>query len=457
MLAMVALFVVVASMSRLNEVVFVALCLAPLIIFVVLNLRVGIFVLILALFINLQYGFTASGWFSVILLMSYLVSREGDLSIDFKHPLMMPIVVYLASVLPSLLNLTRPYPALLHLYNLVAMLLIVCIIGSQVLSLDDIRKYMGWYFLLTAASSIDVIVRITLSGRRDFGFAGIMFVDYAGLGTVCAFTLMLLNRGSKKFWYGMLTLLFVAALILNQTRSIWVVTAVSLALAILYFIRRAEAYGYARRKLVVVFASVVVFIIGFYGIAEVITPKIAERTTEIVSSKRQAFDPSGLPTNSIVTRLLIWQTAINAFAAHPIIGIGAYSFPIESRSYRTIPLYLYKRYVQGLSPHTTHLAVLVETGLVGMMGFLFFMYGVLRMSFSSMRADQPPELRQYSAALGWSTVYIALSMVVTDAWLWGHGIILMSIILGFNVALHRLRNSTMTQVNHAAQPHIILT
>src|SRR5437773_3158802 len=54
--------------------------------------------------------------------------------------------------------------------------------------------------------------------------------------------------------------------------------------------------------------------------------------------------------------MLIWDAAINAFRAHPVTGIGVYGYPYSSKRYSTVPLPLYRAFVEGNSPHETFIA-----------------------------------------------------------------------------------------------------
>jgi O-antigen ligase len=136
--------------------------------------------------------------------------------------------------------------------------------------------------------------------------------------------------------------------------------------------------------------------------------------------------------NSMVTRLLVWMTAWQAFLAHPLLGIGAYSFPFASAEYFTIPPSLYLRYVRGLSPHVTYLASLAETGIVGLTGFLVFLGSSLRTATRAVRLSRVGEERFVSTSLFVVQLYIAVSMTMTDAWLWGQCGMLWALILRMN-------------------------
>ena len=139
-----------------------------------------------------------------------------------------------------------------------------------------------------------------------------------------------------------------------------------------------------------------------------------------------------------MTRLLIWDTAINAFKHHPIIGIGVYSFPFESAQYYTISKELFKDYVKGLSPHITYLAVLTETGILGFIGFIIFLISSIRLGIKSLNLASTEQQKFYSLLILSLNIYIFYSMFLSDAWLWGQCGMLWGMILGMSIANYKI-------------------
>jgi O-antigen ligase len=167
-------------------------------------------------------------------------------------------------------------------------------------------------------------------------------------------------------------------------------------------------------------------------------PEIFSRILEVFSSKHKALGSDSIVSNSLISRLLIWHTALNAFFHHPIVGIGAYSFCFDSQHYRTIPLFLYKDFVKDLSPHITYLAVLTETGIVGVIGFLFFLLSTLKMGYTSIKRSKTVTDKYFSFGIFIVQIYIAFTMSISDAWLWGQCGMLWSIVLGISVANYKI-------------------
>jgi O-antigen ligase len=189
-------------------------------------------------------------------------------------------------------------------------------------------------------------------------------------------------------------------------------------------------YNFRRTRLIVVALSFLILVIGSYTFLNALNPSIGLRATETTDMSTNTIDEGGRPTSSLVTRVLVWHTAYQAFQAHPILGVGVYGFPMVSDQYYTIPKLLYVSYVKDLTPHQTYVAVLTETGIVGLLGFgvlLVALIGVVIRLLSRFENKARDRLR---LAVVWSSCYCLVSMWTTDAWLYGRGIVLLSILIG---------------------------
>jgi len=187
-----------------------------------------------------------------------------------------------------------------------------------------------------------------------------------------------------------------------------------------------------RSFLVVVLAASILLISSLVFVVTSINPEVSERAEETTKVEK-SIDQSGKVQSSLLTRVMIWHTAYFAFLEHPVIGIGAYSFPFSSYQYYHLPRMIFEDFVEGRTPHVTFIAVAVETGLIGLFAFLFFLIASLKFSYDSIKRSKSFEDSSFSLLLFGPLVYITISMLMTDAWLWGQGMILWGILLGFNL------------------------
>jgi O-antigen ligase len=170
-------------------------------------------------------------------------------------------------------------------------------------------------------------------------------------------------------------------------------------------------------------------------------PKIENRAIQITKQSGYGIDQQGNVENSLGSRILIWDTAIRAFEAHPVFGIGVYSFRYSSYQYSQLPKFLYRKFVENLSVHQTHLAVLAETGLIGFLGFAVFIFTLLKLSFRAVRIARDEFGRRHALVAAVGVVYCTASMVVTDAWLWGQQIVLLGLVVGSMLAVRNIGNA----------------
>ncbi|MBK7866127.1 MAG: O-antigen ligase family protein [Ignavibacteriales bacterium] len=142
--------------------------------------------------------------------------------------------------------------------------------------------------------------------------------------------------------------------------------------------------------------------------------------------------------NSLVTRYFIWSTGYNGFINHPLFGIGMYSFAYTSKFYNELPDNIYKKFVSGLTLHHGYYSMLVETGIFGFIGLLIFLVVIFRKARDVyIKAGNSPMFLQAFIAF-WVLIYIITSLMFTDAWFWGRGIVMWGTVLGVISALNNI-------------------
>jgi O-antigen ligase len=291
-------------------------------------------------------------------------------------------------------------------------------------------------------NSLDVIRLSWLGDKRPFGFAGIMFVDFSALGICLTVSFVLFSQGLKRIFFLILSFIIAIALILTQTRNTCFSAIITLGILIGYLIVHPDFVRLSRKRLFALATVGLLMMIGTVILALMFNPKIENRATELTEKSKYEINEQGYTQSSIITRLFIWDTALNAFRAHPIIGIGVYAFRFSSNKYYKFSKILYTRYVAKLTPHQTHLAVLAETGLIGFIGFLIFIVAALKHAFQAIKLPKEEQGKRYALIAAISVVYCTVSMVFTDAWLWGQCIVLLGLVLGSMLAIRKINSST---------------
>ena len=387
--------------------------------------------------------FSGAVWFSIMVAAAFLLHRRDFAWKDLAHPMTIPIAVYGLCVLPSFFNAVNPLMSAVKLFNVLAFLIVMYLTASGVRSRDQIRRVVAAFLALALLNGLDVIIGAAATGKRLYGFAGLMYVDYAGLAVSVTATMTLFAHGIRRILLLLLSLAISGALILTQTRSTWLATLATLIFLGGYLILHPEVVGSTRRR-VMVLLTVGALAIGVMAAGIVaINPKIEQRVANLGESGGVELDPNRAQTSSLITRMLIWDTAIRAFSEHPITGIGVYGFSYASRQYARMPWFLYEKYVSGMSPHQTHFAALVETGILGWLGLLVFLASIVRYATRVIRQVSSERGRHFALAGAVAVVYCVSSMFFTDAWLWGQGIVLLGLVLGLVTANARLESAAV--------------
>lgn len=419
----------------------------PLCLVAFLNFKSVLYFLPVSLFLNFNaFGFAASEWITLLLVVSFFaVYKNIDWS-DLALPIVVPFLLYYSVMMLSTIKSANMLLSLYFINHYLLFIGLMTIMSAVIVNQKTIFRLLTIYLSFVALNSIHVIIQAVFTGKRVFGFAGIMFVDYVGIGIIFSAVLSLFStRWYYRILFLSLTLLFTIALILTQTRTIWVATFSALCVIIGFIAIRRSYFGFQSST----FRRFTLLLIVFLGIglsaALIFNPHTFGRLSEVGNASEADVSESGLVKNSLVSRVFIWHTAYNAFIANPILGIGAYSFPFSSQYYYTIPKYFYKIYVENLSPHQTFFAVAVETGLLGLIAFIVLLISILRYIFKGMLTSNTFEEKRTSAVLGGGVIYCLISMFTTDAWLWGHGIILFGFSLGSFFANEKLKRNHETE------------
>ncbi len=431
---LIVLFLIYSSYFQLADftILFLLLLLASSAF--ILNFRIILFFFIISIFIGIiYYYFAISVYFSIFILISFLINYKFKLS-EIKNPILPYFLIFIVAIIPSYFNSGVILFSMFLSYRVFAFFFVFTIISIFVSKYSHIEKILKLYVLMALINGIDVIYLALTTGKRVFGFANIMYVDLVNVALIICFIGFIYNK-NKRFKYGLGTFILTCALIFTQTRGIWIVASITIISIMIHACFNSERIGIKKKNMILIVIISFLFLIGIVFLLKDINPGTYERVNLATHSNKEITVSN---INSIATRYLIWTTAWNAFTAHPLIGIGYYSFPFTSINYSTINPILYEMFVKGLTAHTTILALLAEAGLLGFIGFLIFLFKTLKFAKQNLRQSETKTQWYYSLTIFWISFYISLSMIVTDAWLWGTLLMVWGIILGLSIANFKL-------------------
>lgn len=422
--------------KRTTQVILLGL---PFLLLGFLNFRLALVIFVGSLFIDINPVFLYSLSFLVIpyLLLVFVVLNKGFSLDELKTLFFVITVVFVSFMLPSFFNSLAKTNGGFNMFMWPGFVLLFTLLAVALKDLDKINFLTKAYLTLVALNSVYAIFQGITTGRRAFGFAGIMFVDILGIAIIVVFILLLHAKGKTKAGYGALFALLILAMIFNKTRNVWINVAFVMMISFIHVAVKARFLQMDRTKILRYGTVALLFValsggllISFYG------------TTFFRIEEKQKLSAESLEVadvnNSLVTRYFIWSTGYNGFKDNPVFGIGMYSFAYSSKFYNELPDNIYKKFVSGLTLHQGFYSMLVETGIFGFTGLLIFLTVLFRKSRRVyIEAENTPQFLHAFIAF-WVLIYIMTSLMFTDAWFWGRGIVMWGTVLGVISAINNI-------------------
>ena len=246
-------------------------------------------------------------------------------------------------------------------------------------------------FAVVAFWVVDALVQFTL-GTNLLGFphekirlTGVFYPRF-GLGVALAVLAPFVLEAVRWFWRwspwtALVLIPYLLVIILSGSRSSWVVFSVALLGYAFYLARWA---GSSRLAPVVVLRTIVV---GFLltGALFLVFPNLADKVGSVVSDRVERTlpifqgDKDGL-NRAVARRLSLWETGANMFEVHWLNGIGPRGYRYVYAEFAPEDDYFRGGALKGAPthPHQILLEIAVETGLVGVLGYLIALVAFFR-------------------------------------------------------------------------------
>jgi O-antigen ligase len=357
--------------------------------------------------------------------------------IVFKSdPLLVPILVFLGALAISLIN---AFDHLIAFKNFVRYLLlfgVYWVLFQYFHTSQRIERGLKLYLFFTFAACAHMMYStLAQGGSRRFGLAGVPLSDLLVIAVLTAFIFYLLAEGNKNRWLLLSCFLFLA-LILTQTRGVWLsaILTVTFLIIVLFAYRRAVRSANVWLRLTIILA-VATFCIVFVAVAFPIVVAFIRQKLEQFQGQT-----TSILQNSLFSRVLIWTTAWEAFRQNPVNGIGIDMFPYASFLYFKIPYQLFEVYVKALDPHHLFLAFLCETGVIGAAAFLLLLLWNLRLCQRSFILSKSPGEQRLALALWCAHFLVFVSSFYAGSWFYGQNGFQFILLLAMSSALYRIRS-----------------
>jgi O-antigen ligase len=295
----------------------------------------------------------------LVIGMSWLVKMAvyKELGMVFRTPLNRPILIYLAAcVVATLIGVAfgrvRPETGLLYTMKYFEYFFIYFMVVNNLRTQDQARRYLIAALVTCFIVSLYAIAQIPSGMRASAPFEGeigepntlggylvLMFSLVAGLG--------LSVRGARlKIVLGVLGLLILVALSATLSRSSYLALGGSL-LALMLF---------SRKRVVLVVGIALLISLSPFIVPERVKHRVGETFGRQPGDEQQQVQVGRVMLDtSTSARLISWRTSTEDWLKHPIFGYGVTGYGFIDAQY---------------------FKVLVDTGIVGLLAFLYLLSSV---------------------------------------------------------------------------------
>jgi len=217
---------------------------------------------------------------------------------------------------------------------------------------------------------------VNVGGRTIFRLMALfpdphMTAFFLGLILPLVFSLYLLAK-KQSFWLLIINSLLFVALVLTFSRGGYLGILFGLAVVLVLSWRRLTQ---KKKALVLTVVVLTLFVAIFF--AQPILYRF--------------FSSFSFLDNSSLDRLAIWQNSFKVFLSHPLFGVGLGNYPLEAD-----PLASYRN---PTTSHNLYLDILAETGIFGLLAWLFLIFGSVWRLAASIRQKDSKKNFDFSIAL----------------------------------------------------------
>lgn len=216
------------------------------------------------------------------------------------------------------------------------------------------KKYLENAFIFTAMFYGALILYACITNTSMYTHGSILLFgseldpNFVGIPLVGGIVLLLyrLLYEKGKIFSALMMIFLLITVFYTASRGSFLSMSIGCALVALYYFFDRKI-PFARRAIILVVGIVVFYAVFIYAIRE-----LDDQMNRILDFSEGADNG----------RFGLWRRAIDVFSYHPLFGVGHGGY------YR----------LTGMATHNTYLAILCETGLVGSLCFLIFLFAVLK-------------------------------------------------------------------------------
>ena len=321
------------------------------------------------------------------------------------------ILLLLLCLFVSLLDIFSFSHGIINYFRHLELFIIFYLFVAGICSLgkSSIMKLLNYYLLFALIASSIAIVMLFFNGEgRAFGVTGVALSDLIVSALIISISQLFL-RSSKLQWfiYSFITYVLFIQIILLQTRGAWL--SVVLSCMFLLVLIRMLSYEYFTRNLLWVFLLASLSMFTSSQIFSNVFIGLVHRAEHLVQ----------LQIGTLHYRLILWEAAYNAFIEHYLNGLGLGQFPINAGNYSSIGISsFFIENIKGLTAHNVILSYLAETGIVGIIGLIFFFSTCLRVGLYIYQKSSNIKEYQETVPLFTMLFFVFVSSFYAGSWFW---------------------------------------
>ncbi len=264
------------------------------------------------------------------------------------------------------------------------------------LILKPLALYLGIRTFITSDNIEEVLTILSIT-YSSYGIVSIIYGDFSqrftGLTTyptilgkildlmipIVASSLAAIKNKAVIVVNGIGLIALITALIASMTRGAWIATGLALMVISIYILLKNKKGKY------LIFLSIIVLFLSFTFIPNHRKEILKKRFSSVLHLKDEIKkDPS------LIGRLRFYKTSIHLIKKKPIIGWGFGRKTVKYINERLTPEWFEKRNLSLITSHThnTFLQILLETGIMGLIGFLLIIFLFFYESFKIIKTHE---------------------------------------------------------------------
>lgn len=302
-----------------------------------------------------------------------------------------------------------------------------------------VKKLINMYIILTAILSFIAFIQFYIAGGgiRTFGITGLTLQYFAMTAVPMAIVFLIWSKNILSFlFYSLICVISVLGIFATQSRAPLVAILIVFPVIMLISFQKARREKDTRTVKNVKYVLLPMIVLGasLFFLEESFFEGTISRLDELIQSIKN-------PVGTVMTRIILWTSAIMTFLEHPILGVGIGNMRIVHEIVPEVKLIPYWAWVKGMSAHNVLLHYLAETGIIGTIALVYLFSKNLSIGFKSFKLKLNKHDNMISATLFIASFVCFVTMFYMRSWTWGMDGHILSFIFGLNAAwFYQMKN-----------------